>query len=47
MTVNKKGPPCPADIALDALERAINAARKIQEENPDRFKFVPASPKLF
>ncbi|VGD64755.1 Uncharacterised protein [Klebsiella pneumoniae] len=47
MTVIKKGPPCPAYIDPDALERAIAAARKISEANPERYKSVPASPKLF
>jgi len=48
MTVNKKGPLCPASyIDPDALERAIAAARKIRESNPERYKSVPVSPKLF
>lgn len=47
MTVSKKGPQCPAYIDPDALERAIAAARKIREANPERYKSVPASPKLF
>lgn len=45
MTVTKKGPPCPAHIDPDALERAIAAARKIREENPERYKCLPVQPK--
>ncbi len=49
MTVTKvkSGPPAPAHIDPDALERAIAAARKIKEANPDRYKSIPVSPKLF
>jgi hypothetical protein len=49
MTVTKvkNGPPAPAHIDQDALERAIAAARKIREANPDRYKSLPVSPKLF
>lgn len=37
-TKTKSGPPTPAHIDPDALERAIAAARKIREANPDRYK---------
>lgn len=47
MTDTKSGPPAPAYIDPEALERAIATARKIREANPERYKFVPASPKLF
>ncbi|MCF6972203.1 hypothetical protein [Klebsiella variicola] len=47
VTKEKSGPPCPAYIDTDALERAIAAARKIREANPERYKSVPVSPKLF
>jgi len=44
MTVTKKGPPCPAYIDPDALERAIAAARKIREADPERYKSLPVQP---
>lgn len=47
MTKTKSGPPAPAHIDPDALERAIAAARQIKEANPERYKSVPVSPKLF
>ncbi|CEL88264.1 hypothetical protein L7L29_005637 [Klebsiella pneumoniae] len=47
MTVTKKGPPCPAYIDPEALEKAIAAARKIREANPERYKPIPVQPKLF
>lgn len=47
MTKIKKGPPHPAYIDPDALERAIAAARKISKANPGRYKSLPVSPKLF
>ncbi|EIX9222191.1 TPA: hypothetical protein MM109_005292 [Klebsiella pneumoniae] len=47
MTVTKKGPPCPAYIEPEALEKAITAARKIREANPERYKSIPVQPKLF
>ncbi|MCJ1861904.1 hypothetical protein [Klebsiella quasipneumoniae] len=47
MTVTKKGPPCPAYIDPEALKRAIAAARKIREANPERYKSIPVQPKLF
>ncbi|HCT2282565.1 TPA: hypothetical protein ACXHUI_005715 [Klebsiella pneumoniae] len=47
MTVTKKGPPCPAYIDPEALEKAIAAARKIREANPERYKSIPVQPKLF
>ncbi len=47
MTETKIGPPAPAYIDPEALERAIAAARKIREVNPERYKSVPVSPKLF
>ncbi|WP_413530584.1 hypothetical protein [Rahnella inusitata] len=47
MSETKSGPPAPAYIAPEALERAIAAARKIREANPEKYKSVPASPKLF
>lgn len=47
MTVTKKGPPCPAYIDTEALEKAIAAARKIREANPERYKSIPVQPKLF
>ena len=46
MTVTKKGPPAPAHIEPDALERAIAAARKIKEANPDRYKSLPVQPEV-
>ncbi|HDS3409338.1 hypothetical protein [Citrobacter portucalensis] len=46
-TKTKSGPKTPAHIDQDALERAIAAARKIREANPERYKSVPVSPKLF
>lgn len=46
-TKTKSGPPTPAHIDPDSLERAIATARKIREDNPDRYKSVPVSPKLF
>ncbi|MER3535859.1 hypothetical protein J8748_26290 [Klebsiella pneumoniae] len=47
MTVAKKGPPAPAHIEPEALEKAITAARKIREANPERYKSIPVQPKLF
>jgi len=47
MTANKKGPLCPAYIDPNAQEKAIAAARKIREDNPERYKSVPTTPKLF
>lgn len=44
-TKTKSGPPAPAYIDPDALERAITAARKIKEANPDLYKFLPVHPK--
>ncbi|HBQ7256986.1 MULTISPECIES: hypothetical protein [Klebsiella pneumoniae complex] len=44
MTVTKKGPPCPAYIDPDALERAIDVARQIKAVNPDRYKSLPVQP---
>lgn len=46
-TKAKSGPPTPAHIDPEALEKAIAAARKIREANPERYKSVPVSPKLF
>lgn len=46
MTVTKKGPPRPAYIDPDALERAIAAARKIKEANPDRYNSLPVQPEV-
>ena len=46
MTVTKKGPPCPAHIDPDALERAIAAARKIKDANPDKYKSLPVQPEV-
>lgn len=46
MTVTKKGPPCPAYIDPEALEKAIKAARKIREANPDRYKSLPIQPEV-
>ncbi|MBD1402481.1 carboxysome shell carbonic anhydrase [Leclercia adecarboxylata] len=48
MTVTKvkSGPPAPAHIDPDALERAIAAARKIKDANPDRYKSLPAQPEV-
>ncbi len=40
-TKTKSGPPCPAYIDPDALERAIAAARKIKEANLERYKSLP------
>lgn len=37
----KSGPPAPAHLDPDALEKAIAAARKIREANPDRYKSLP------
>ncbi len=45
MTKIKSGPPAPAYIDPDALEKAIAAARKIKEANPDRYKCLPVQPK--
>ena len=42
MTVTKKGPPCPAYIDPDALERAIAAARQIK----DRYQSLPVQPEV-
>lgn len=47
MTVTKKGLPCPAYIDPETLEKAIAAARKIREANPERYKSIPVQPKLF
>lgn len=44
MTDNKSGPPAPAHIDPDALERAIVAARKIREANPERYRSLPVQP---
>lgn len=44
MTKTKNGPPAPAHIDPDALERAIAAARKIKEANPGRYKSLPVQP---
>ncbi|MHB5044207.1 hypothetical protein ACYB76_28090 [Klebsiella pneumoniae] len=48
MTVTKvkSGQPAPAHIDPDALERAIAAARKIKEANPDRYKSLPVQPEV-
>ncbi|MCW1972003.1 UNVERIFIED_ORG: hypothetical protein FHW05_000817 [Pantoea agglomerans] len=45
MTETKSGPK-PAHIEPDALERAIAAARKIREANPDRYKSLPVQPEV-
>lgn len=47
VTKEKSGPPAPAHIDQDTLERAIAAARKIRDANPERYKSIPVSPKLF
>lgn len=44
MTDTKSGPPAPAHIDPDALERAIAAARKIREANPERYRSLPVQP---
>lgn len=46
MTKTKSGPPAPAYIDPDALERAIAAARKIKEANPERYKSLPVQPEV-
>ncbi|MEH4622940.1 hypothetical protein PO369_04980 [Phytobacter diazotrophicus] len=46
MTKIKSGPPTPSHIDPDALERAIAAARKIREANPDRYKSLPVQPEV-
>ncbi|VED53162.1 Uncharacterised protein [Raoultella terrigena] len=46
MTVTKKGPPCPTYIDPDALERAIAAARKIKDANPNKYKSLPVQPEV-
>ncbi|SLK19643.1 hypothetical protein SAMN03159434_11834 [Enterobacter sp. NFR05] len=46
MTVTKKGPPCPAYIDQEALEKAIVAARKIKEANPEKYKSLPVQPEV-
>lgn len=46
VTKEKSGPPAPAYIDPEALERAVATARKIREANPERYKSVPTSPKL-
>ncbi|WP_224256542.1 hypothetical protein [Klebsiella michiganensis] len=45
-TKTKSGPPAPAHIDPDALERAIAAARKIKEANPERYKSLPVQPEV-
>lgn len=45
-TKTKSGPPVPAYIDPDALERAIAAARKIKEANPDLYKSLPVQPEV-
>lgn len=46
VTKEKSGPPAPALIDPDALERAIAAARKIKDANPDRYKSLPVQPEI-
>jgi len=45
-TKTKSGPPVPAHIDPDALERAIATARKIKDANPDRYKSLPVQPEV-
>lgn len=44
MKKTKSGPPTPAHIDPEALERAVTAARKIKEANPERYKSLPVQP---
>lgn len=46
MIVNKEksGPPAPAHIDPDALERAIAVARQIKEATLERYKSLPVQP---
>lgn len=48
MTVTrvKSGPPVPAHIDPDALDRAIAVARQMREANPDRYKSLPVQPEV-
>ncbi|HHS9852196.1 TPA: hypothetical protein ACTW3A_001977 [Klebsiella quasipneumoniae subsp. quasipneumoniae] len=46
VTKEKSGPPEPAHIDPDALERAITAARKIKDANPDRYKSLTVQPEV-
>ena len=45
-TKTKRGPPAPAHIDRDALERAIAVARQIKEANPERYKSLPVQPEV-
>lgn len=45
-TKTKSGPPVPAYIDPDALERAIAAARQIKETDPERYKSLPVQPEV-
>lgn len=46
MTKIKSERPTPAHIDPYAMERAIAAARKIKEANPERYKFLPVQPEV-
>ncbi|WP_411194986.1 hypothetical protein [Raoultella planticola] len=46
MTKTNSGPPVPAYIDPDALERAIAVARQMREANPDRYKSLPVQPEV-
>lgn len=46
VTKEKSGPPLPAHIDPDALERAIAAARKINNAHPDRYKSLLVQPEV-